>query len=131
MRSRSARTWVWIDEAGAVAAYYSLAPHSVVREEMPSKVGRGSPRVIPAILLAKLALGEQWQGHGLGAVLLADALSTAVEAMRSIGGRLIVVDAIDDAAAAFYEHHGFAKATANRLVMKASSAASSLGVDWP
>ena len=54
-------------------------------------------------------------------------------AIRLGGGRVIVVDAIDDRAAAFYEHFGFRAipANPNRFVMKASTAAASLSIDWP
>ena len=48
-------------------------------------------------------------------------------------GITAVVDAIDDRAAAFYEHFGFRAISANpdRFVMKASTAAASLSIDWP
>ena len=132
-RSGSARTYVWIDETEKLVAYFSLAPHIIRREELPSRVGRGSPDAIPAILLARLALDRSLQGQGYGAVLLADALDVAVEAIKRAGGRMIVVDAVNEQAVAFYEHHGFVPVpgNSNRLVLKASSAARSLGIDWP
>ena len=54
-------------------------------------------------------------------------------AIRIGGGRVIVVDAIDDRARGFYEHFGFRAVPAdpNRLVMKASTAAASLSREWP
>jgi hypothetical protein len=63
-------------------------------------------------------------GDGLGGWLLHSALEEVVHASRSAGGRIVVVDAIDDRAAAFYAHHGFRPITNNprRLVMKMSSA---------
>lgn len=65
-------------------------------------------------------------------MLLADALMRAVEAVRSAGGRLIVVDAIDADAAAFYRSHGFVAVPGDpsRLVIKVSDAARSLGLRW-
>ncbi len=65
------------------------------------------PHSIPAILLARLALDRRLHGQGLGASLLLDALTRATDAMQIAGGRLIVVDAIDEPARRFYEHHGF------------------------
>lgn len=132
-RSGTGRTYVWIDDAADVVAYFTLAPHLVRREELPSGVGRGAPDTVPSILVARLALDRALQGQGWGAVLLADAIEVALEAIRKAGGRLIVVDAIDSNASAFYLHHGFVSVpgTAHRLVMKASIAARSLGADWP
>jgi hypothetical protein len=131
---RTARTYVWSDREGVVIAYLSLAPHWVTRQEAPSALGRGSPDRIPSILLARLALDRGFQGRPerFGSMLLVEALSLAVEVSRRGGGRLIVVDAIDVDAAAFYEHHGFsASPDRNRLMMKVSDAAISLGLPWP
>lgn len=128
------RTYVLIEEAsGAVAGYFALAPHLLERERAPRGVGRGAPRRIPAILLAKLALHERLQGQGLGAELLVHALTTTVSAARSAGGRIVVVDAIDDDAAGFYRAHDFQPSPTDphRLVLKLSTAARALGLDWP
>jgi GNAT superfamily N-acetyltransferase len=127
--SGTGRTWVWTPDRTTVIAYYTLAPHVVRRDDVPKKVGRGSPGVIPAILLARLALAESLHGRGLGAALLADALARACEAIKIVGGRLIVVDAIDDYASHFYEHHGFARTPSNpdRLVIKAGDVEASRG----
>lgn len=100
---------------------------------MPPKIERGAPRQIPAILLAKLALDQSVQGQGLGSELLIFALRTIVEAVRRAGGRLVIVDAIDDAVRRFYEHHDFQPLPGDdrRLVLKLSTAAKALGLDWP
>lgn len=130
------RTFVWVEEsatATATAAYYSVAPHLVERTDMPPAVGRGSPDQIPALLLARLALDREHHGRGLRAQLLVDALELIVGHARRVGGRLVVVDAIDDRARAFYEHHGFDRLSnrEDRLVQKLSRVAATLGVPWP
>jgi GNAT superfamily N-acetyltransferase len=134
-RSGTGRTYVWVDDRGEVVAYFTLAPHLIRRSELPSSVGGGAPDVIPAVLLARLALAHRLQGTAerYGGALLADALRVAVEAIATAGGRIIVVDAINDAARSFYLHHGFIQVPDNdrRLVMKASKAARSLGIAWP
>jgi predicted N-acetyltransferase YhbS len=116
-----------------VLGYFALAPHLIEREDLRRRVGRGAPRQVPAILLAKLALHTRLQGQGLGRELLIWALSTVVDAARVAGGKVVVVDAIDDAAAAFYEAHDFSTVPHNprRLVMKLSTAAKALGLSWP
>lgn len=127
------RTFVVLDSNDMVAGYFAIAPHVLDRADAPTKVARGAPRQIPSILLAKLALSQHLHGQGLGAELLVRALSTIVEAARVAGGKLVVVDAIDAGAAAFYRHHDFQSLPnrPDRLVMKLSTAARALGVDWP
>jgi GNAT superfamily N-acetyltransferase len=128
------RTYLLIEEdSGAVVGYFAIAPHLIEREEAPRSIGRGAPRRVPAILLAKLALAEHLHGQGLGAELLVFALRTVVSAARSAGGRVVVVDAIDERAVAFYRAHDFLASPSNpqRLLLKLSSAARALGVDWP
>jgi GNAT superfamily N-acetyltransferase len=126
---RTARTFVWHAGDGLVVGYFSLAAHLVVRADLPPKVGRGAPEAIPAVLLARLALDRSLHGQGLGGELLLDALSRAVQASEVAAARLVVVDAIDAAAAAFYEHHGFTAVPGNRhrLVQKISDVAAAFG----
>ena len=132
-RAGTARVTVWIADDGTVAAYFATAPHVVSAMDVPEPIARGSPGTIPAILLARLALRADLQGQGLGAVLLVDALAAVLDGIIAVGGRVIVVDAIDDAAVSFYRHEGFLSTPPNerRLVMKASKAAVSLGRTWP
>ncbi|MGI8761122.1 MAG: hypothetical protein ACR2LF_07480 [Jatrophihabitantaceae bacterium] len=56
---RTARTWVWVDQEDSVVGYYALAAHRVAREDVPTKIGRGGPTEIPAVLLARLAPSAQ------------------------------------------------------------------------
>jgi GNAT superfamily N-acetyltransferase len=132
-RSGTGRTYLWVDETGAVAAYFTLAPHLVRRSDVPQSVGRGAPDAIPAVILARLALARILQSQGHGSMLLADALTVALEAIAVAGGRLIVVDALDERAHAFYRHHRFVPVPGDehRLVIKAADAARSLGLPRP
>jgi GNAT superfamily N-acetyltransferase len=119
----NSRTWVWAPDGRTVVGYYSLAPHLVFRERLPKRVARGSQDEIPAILLARLALAEGLHGQGLGKTLLADALTRILHTVEIVGGRLVVVDAVDETAAEFYERFGFIRASTDpiRLVIKAST----------
>lgn len=128
------RTYLMIEEtSGDVAGYFAIAPYLIAREQTPRSVGRGAPQRIPAILLAKLALDERLHGQGLGSELLVNALTTIVGAARSAGGRVVVVDAIDDTAASFYRAHDLRPSPddPNRLVSKLSTVARALGLAWP
>jgi GNAT superfamily N-acetyltransferase len=115
---RTARTWVWADQDGAAVGYYALAAHTVARDEVPSKVGRGGPVEIPAVLLARLALSESLRGQGLGAVLVADALQRVVDATQTVAARVVVVDALHERVARFYEGLGFRRIPESLLLVQ-------------
>lgn len=130
---RTARTFVWTDISGAghglerVIAYYSLTGHRLVRNDLPRKIGRGSPDEIPAVLLARLAVDRGAQGGGIGGAVLADALGRVVEATSIVAARFVVVDALHERAATFYEHHGFTRIPDTlRLIQKISDIAAAL-----
>lgn len=119
---RTSRTFVWHDGSHEIVAYFSLSAHTVHREDLPSKLGRGSPSEIPAILLGKLALDKTLHGSGLGSELLHSALSIGCDATQYIGARLFVVDALNEQVAKFYKHYGFKEClnTSLRLARKIS-----------
>jgi ribosomal protein S18 acetylase RimI-like enzyme len=70
---------------------------------------------IPTILIARLAVDRRHQGRQLGSRLLAEALRLAVTASDAAAARLVVVDAIDERAAAFYRKWGFIDVPENPL----------------
>jgi len=79
------------------------------------------------VLLARLALDRSLHGDGLGGALLAEALARVVGVTDTVAARFVVVDAIDNTAAAFYGHHGFRRIPETlRLVQKVADIAASL-----
>jgi predicted N-acetyltransferase YhbS len=106
----SARTFL-LTRDERVVGYFSLTMGSVLRADAPAKLVRGLPAYpIGMVLLARLAVDRSEQGKGLGALLLAEGLRKAVAAGEAAAARLVVVDAIDDAAVRFYERFGFISA---------------------
>lgn len=104
----TARTWVWTRaHSQRVLAFFSITPTQIARDRLTSAQAGGAS-VVPAFLLARLALDRSLQGGGYGGELLRDALERLVTASDQVGGRLIVVDAIDEQAEGFYQHYGFA-----------------------
>lgn len=124
----TAAVYVVVDEA-RVVAYYALAMSAVARIVAPARLGRGMPDPVPVVLLARLALARSRQGEGAGGRLLADALRRCARGGEEIGARAVVVDAIDDAAAAFYRHFGFRDLGDHRLWRKLSDIRAALAVD--
>jgi GNAT superfamily N-acetyltransferase len=79
------------------------------------------------VLLARLALDHSLQAQGLGGALLAEALERVLAATETVAARFVVVDAINEDAARFYEHHGFTQIPGTlRLVQKASDIAAAI-----
>lgn len=114
-RMDSARTFVAI-RSNRVVGYFSLTMGSVLRADAPAKLVHGMPAYpIGMVLLARLAVDISQQGRGLGAMLLAQALRTAVGAGEVAAARLIVVDAVDETAAAFYQRYSFIRTSENPL----------------
>lgn len=106
----SARTFVLVDWSGVIG-YFSLTMGSVRRADAPAKLVRAMPAYpVGMVLLARLAVHRPHQGQGHGALLLAEALRKAVAAGEAAAARLVVVDGVDDRAAAFYARHGFVSA---------------------
>lgn len=112
-----------------VCAYYAICPTEVIREvDGFSRSTAGGYSRVPGYLIARLALDRTLWGNGFGEQLLMSALETVVRAAAIGGGRLVVVDALDEDAAKFYERFGFVRAGArkNRLLMKISTAAAAI-----
>ena len=109
------RTYVTCETGGSVVrGYNSLAASSIEFGKAPRKVRKQLGRYpIPVVLLARLAVDQRFQGRGVGAALLIDALRRAHAAAQVIGARAVLVDALDDDARAFYEKYEFEPSPTN------------------
>ncbi|MEO3434973.1 GNAT family N-acetyltransferase [Inquilinus sp. CAU 1745] len=103
----ASRTYVVAEEL-RVVGYYCLASGALDLAQAPGSVRRNMPDPIPMAILGRLAVDRHWQGKGLGAALLQDAVLRTSQAATIMGIRGILVHAISDAAKAFYERYGFA-----------------------
>jgi GNAT superfamily N-acetyltransferase len=116
----SARTYVVCDarQPRRVVGYYTITTAMEQRAVLPSaKLRRGMPDQAPLLLIGRLAVDAQFQGIGLGVDLLADALRRCAGASEIAGARAVIVHAIDEKAAAFYERHGFLPSPLGELVL--------------
>jgi predicted GNAT family N-acyltransferase len=94
-----------------VLGYYTLCAMAIAQGEVPDAARKYIPRypLVSATLIGRLAVAKDHQGQRLGAVLLTDALRRAFETAGTVGSSMVVVDALDEAAAAFYAAHGFVR----------------------
>lgn len=107
-RRHNVRTVVAVDdEADRVVGYHATRAYEVApaRDGVRGAAGRRYP--VPAVLIARMAVDLAYQGRGIGRLLLADALTRIAGVARQVGFELVVVHAVDEAAARFYAAHGF------------------------
>ncbi len=113
-----------VHEAGRVVGYYGLAPTAVVPGVLPRSVRTGQPPdPVPCLLLGQLATDIGWAGRGIGTGLLKHALERCVTAAGLVGGRALMVNAVDDEAAEFWRRRGFLPSKDDPLVLFRSMAA--------
>ena len=107
VRRRVAACFVALADGQRLAGYYTLASASLLLADLPASIGRKLPRypTVPAVRMGRLAVDQAFKGQGLGGALLADALDRA--ARSEIAAHALMVNAKDEAAVAFYRHHGF------------------------
>lgn len=91
-----------------VIGYYTLAMSEVPTLELSTHFGRLPYKMVPAILIARLAVDKHFRGKRLGAYLLGDAIERALVIEQNIGCRCIVVDAYPSAVD-WYKKFGFIK----------------------
>lgn len=114
-----------------VLGYYTLSASVLTLDELPDELARRLPRYpqVPVTLLGRLAVDNTTRGQGLGEHLLLDALHRSLAHADQIAALAVVVDAKDEAAAAFYRHYGFVtlQAQPSRLVLPMRVIAQLLG----
>lgn len=111
----ASRTYI-VHRANRVVGYYALAAGSVESRKAPDRVSRGLARhPVPVVILARLAVGEDEQGSGLGRALLKDALLRIADAADVIGVRAVLVHAKDEQVRRFYERFDCEPSPIDRL----------------
>lgn len=110
-----------VHQAGRVAGYYGLSPTAVTPAAMPRAIRTGQPpNPIPCLLLGQLATDTSFAGRGIGTALVKHALQRCVAAAALIGGRALLVHAIDEEAAAFWRRRGFLPSKDDPLLLMRS-----------
>jgi GNAT superfamily N-acetyltransferase len=99
-------------DSNNIKGYYTLSNHSIALSAFPERLKKKFPKSytsIPTTLLGRLAIDKNYQGQGIGKLLLIDALKRSWELSGEIGSFAIVVDPIDQEAENFYEKYDFIK----------------------
>ena len=103
---RISRTFVAVTkpDSPAILGYHTTLVTTLEVTQVPTKLGKAK---IPALLLARLAVDQQFQGQGVGEFLLLDVLRRAVIISEQTGLYAVVLDALTENAKSFYLRYGF------------------------
>jgi len=95
------------EHSSPVIGFYSLATAKVAYSVITCGLKRNISDPITVIILSRLAVDRHFQGKGLGADLLHDAILRIHRVAGHIGISAIMVHVLSDSAKRFYLYHGF------------------------
>lgn len=114
-QANASQTYVGLAD-GAVIGFYTLVVGEVRYDDSPERLKKGLARhPVPVMLLARLAVGIDWQGKGIGAGLLRDAVLRTLQAADIAGIRALAVHAKNEDARAFYRRFDFEESPTDPL----------------
>ena len=120
-KRRFAAPYVAVTDDNIVIAYYVLSSFRIDHPDLPEDERKKLPKYpnLPATLLGRLAVDQNYRGQGIGEYMLLHALKRCNDLSSEIASYAVVVDAKDDAAITFYRHFNFRvfPSTANRLYL--------------
>ena len=110
-----------VHDSGTVIGYYGLAPSVLQPNSAPRAIRTGRPPdPIPCLLIGQLAVDRRYAGRGVGSGLVKDALRRCVAGADIIGGRAVIVRAIDADAERYWQNWGFVPSRDNPSVLMRS-----------
>jgi predicted GNAT family N-acyltransferase len=132
MKRLAAGCWVLVDpdKPSEILGFYTLSTDSVLAHELETvspTVRKKLPRYpkLGAILLGRLAVATPSRNRGLGKKLLFDAISRCAAA--EVPAPLMLVDAKDEEAEAFYARYGFERLVSARYFLPMHALQAGLG----
>jgi len=97
------------DDPKQILAYYTLSSRELKLEQLPEEIAKKAGKYgrVGVTLLGRMAVAENYQGTGLGALTLISALHKSLLAASEVASLAVFVEAVDSAAANFYRKYGF------------------------
>jgi predicted GNAT family N-acyltransferase len=97
------------DDPKQILAYYTLSSRELKLEQLPEEIAKKAGKYgrVGVTLLGRMAVAENYQGTGLGALTLMNALHKSLLAASEVASLAVFVEAVDSAAANFYRKYGF------------------------
>lgn len=119
-RDGIATTHVLIDDIQPtrILGYCSLSAAQLGLHDLREEDRKRLPTYpVPAIRVARLAVSQSEKGKGYGQFLLGHAVNLALSVRKTMGVRVVIVDAKDEQVAAFYEGFGFRRTVSEALTL--------------
>lgn len=127
LKRRLCAVFAMIDDS-RVIGYYTLSSTSISRDLVPENIQKKLPpsyRDLPATLLGRLAVDQNYKGHRLGEYLLMDALKVAFDTSeKHVGSMALIVGPLDSEAEAFYTKYDFIKLDSGKMFLPMQTIAS-------
>lgn len=95
------------ERAGHIVGFYALSTAAVLRSALPGALRRNAPDPVSALLIGQLAVDPRYQGRGVGAAMVHDAMHNALLVSQLAGWRLLAVNPDGEQAAAFWAKFDF------------------------
>lgn len=110
-----------VHDESAVVGYYGLTPSVIQPNSAPRAIRTGRPpNPIPCLLIGQLAVDQHYAGQGIGSGLVKDALRRCAAGAEIVGGRAVVVRAIDAEAERYWQGWGFIASRDNSSILMRS-----------
>jgi GNAT superfamily N-acetyltransferase len=109
VRRRVASCYVLVHHERGLAGFYTISAYGIQINEVPPQFAKKLPhyRMLPVTLIGRLAVSTSFQGHGVGRILLLDALERSWKAALEVASIGVMVEALDEKARQFYLRNDF------------------------
>ena len=106
---------VLVNDSSNVIGFYTLSFSSIHKKYFPKE---NMPiRDISVVLLGMFGVDKRYRGEDLGAMLLIDAIKSTYELYPKFGFKALILDALNDKSAAYFEHQGFTRLGESRKMI--------------
>ena len=106
---------VLVNDNSDVIGFYTLSFSSIHKKYFPKE---NMPiRDISVVLLGMFGVDKRYRGEDLGAMLLIDAIKSTYELYPKFGFKALILDALNDKSAAYFEHQGFTRLGESRKMI--------------
>jgi len=119
-RDGIATTHVLVDneQLSQILGYCALSAAQLYLQELNESDRKRLPAwPVPAMRMGRLAVAATEQGKGYGRLLLGHAVNLARSVRQTMGVRVLIVDAKDASATAFYQGYGFRPTESEALTL--------------